>query len=60
MKKIYLQQLYGVLGLIAFTLMNNQKKNEAKTAIVAKNASVSKIETVKTEEVSLDFSVNGF
>jgi membrane fusion protein (multidrug efflux system) len=53
--------ILGALGLIAFTLINNQKENEAKTAIVAeKNASVSvKIETVKTEEISLDFSVNG-
>jgi hypothetical protein len=42
--------------------MNNKRKQKAKTAIVAeKNASVSvKIETVKTEEISLDFSVNGF
>jgi hypothetical protein len=39
--------------------MNNQKEKQAKTAIVAqKNVSV-KIETVKTEEISLDFSVNG-
>jgi RND family efflux transporter MFP subunit len=53
--------LLGAIGLISFTLMNNKKDNEAKTAIVAeKNASVSvKTEIVKTEEVSLDFSVNG-
>ncbi|CAM2829543.1 efflux RND transporter periplasmic adaptor subunit [Flavobacterium frigoris] len=53
--------ILGALGLITFTLINNKKENEAKTAIVAeKNASVSvKTETVKTEEISLDFSVNG-
>jgi RND family efflux transporter MFP subunit len=53
--------IVGVLAIIAFTLMNNKKENEAKTAIVAeKNASVSvKTETVKTEEVSLDFTANG-
>ncbi|MFT4757721.1 MAG: membrane fusion protein (multidrug efflux system) [Vicingaceae bacterium] len=49
------------LGLIAFTLMNNKKENEAKTAIVAeKNAGISvRINPVTTEEISLDFSVNG-
>jgi len=53
--------IIGSLGLIAFTLINNKKENEAKTAIVAeKNASVSvKVNPVKTEEISLDFSVNG-
>jgi RND family efflux transporter MFP subunit len=53
--------LLAAIGLISFTLMNNKKDNEAKTAIVAeKNASVSvKTEIVKTDEVSLDFSVNG-
>lgn len=53
--------IIGCLGLIAFTLMNNKKENEAKTDIVAqKNASVTvKIDPVKTEEISLDFSVNG-
>jgi membrane fusion protein (multidrug efflux system) len=53
--------IIGSLGLIAFTLINNKKENEAKTAIVAeKNASISvKIAPVQTEEVTLDFSVNG-
>jgi membrane fusion protein (multidrug efflux system) len=53
--------IIGSLGLIAFTLINNKKANEAKTAIVAeKNASISvKIKPVQTEEVTLDFSVNG-
>jgi membrane fusion protein (multidrug efflux system) len=53
--------ILGALAVITFTLMNNKKENEAKTAIVAeKNASVSvKVGTVKTEDVSLDFSANG-
>ncbi|MFE3867576.1 efflux RND transporter periplasmic adaptor subunit [Flavobacterium sp. LS2P90] len=53
--------IVAALAIISYTLMNNKKENEAKTAIVAeKNASVSvKIGTVKTEEVSLDFSANG-
>jgi membrane fusion protein (multidrug efflux system) len=53
--------LLGSLALIAFVLKDNQKENEAKTAIVAeKNANVSvKVATVKTEEVSLDFIANG-
>lgn len=53
--------IIGSLGLIAFTLMNNKKENEEKTAIVAeKNASISvKVNPVTTEEISLDFSVNG-
>lgn len=53
--------ILGSLALIAITLINNKKENEAKTAIVAeKNAAVSvKTEEVKTEEVSLDFVVNG-
>lgn len=48
-------------GLIIYILTNNKKKNEAKTAIVAeKNASVSvRIDTVKTEDISLDFISNG-
>lgn len=53
--------ILGAIAIIAVVLTNNKKENEAKTAIVAeKNASVSvKVETVKTEEVSLDFSANG-
>ncbi len=49
------------LGVIGFILTKNKAENEAKTAIVAeKNASVSvKVDTVKTEEVSLDFVSNG-
>ena len=44
MKKIVLiiVAIVASLGAIAYTLMNNKKENEAKTAIVAeKNASVS-------------------
>ena len=53
--------IIAALGLIAYTLTSNKKENEAKTAIVAqKNASVTvKVNPVKTEEISLDFSVNG-
>jgi membrane fusion protein (multidrug efflux system) len=62
MKKIItIGILLGALGLIAFTLLNNKKENETKTAIVAeKNASVSvKTAMVKTEEVAQDFIANG-
>jgi membrane fusion protein (multidrug efflux system) len=53
--------ILGAIAIIAVVLTNNKKENEAKTALVAeKNASVSvKVGTVKTEEVSLDFSANG-
>jgi len=64
MKKIIIVAVLIIasLGLITFTLINNKKENEAKTAIVAeKNASVSvKVATVKIEEVSLDFVANGY
>ena len=63
MKKIIITivVIVAALGLVAYVLMDNKKENEAKTAIVAeKNAAVSvKIDTVKTEEVSLDFISNG-
>jgi RND family efflux transporter MFP subunit len=63
MKKIIITIVVIVasLGLVAYLLMSNKKENEAKTAIVAeKNAAVSvKIDTVKTEEISLDFVSNG-
>jgi len=60
-KLLYIVIGIAVIALIAFILMNNKKENEAKTAIVAeKNVAVSvKIDTVKTEEVSLDFISNG-
>ena len=49
------------LGVIAYVLTNNKKENEAKTAVVAeKNAAVSvKVDSVKVEDVSLDFISNG-
>ena len=63
MKKIVLiiVAIVASLGAIAYTLMNNKKENEAKTAIVAeKNASVSvKTATATNQEVALDFSANG-
>jgi len=63
MKKIIITivVIVGALALIGYVLTNNKKENEAKTAVVAeKNAAVSvKVTPVKTEEVSLDFSVNG-
>lgn len=62
MKKVlYIGIGIAVLGLIAFVLTNNKKKNEAETAIVAeKNASISvKAATVKSEIVSTDFIANG-
>jgi membrane fusion protein (multidrug efflux system) len=53
--------IIGALVLISVVLKNNQKENEAKTAIVAeKNATVTvKVATVQTKEVSLDFIANG-
>ncbi|UOK43374.1 MULTISPECIES: efflux RND transporter periplasmic adaptor subunit [Flavobacterium] len=49
------------LGLIGYILNKNKAENKAKTDIVAeKNAAVAvKVATVKTENVSLDFSANG-
>ncbi len=63
MKKIIITiiVIVAALGVIAYILTNNKKENEAKTAIVAeKNATVSiRIDTVKTEQISLDFVSNG-
>lgn len=63
MKKIIITigLIVATLAIITYTLINNKKENEAKTAVVAeKNASISvKVATVKTEEVSLDFVANG-
>lgn len=63
MKKIIITivVIVAALGVIAYILTNNKKNNEEKTAIVAeKNATVSvRIDTVKTEDVSLDFISNG-
>ncbi|MEO8234050.1 MAG: efflux RND transporter periplasmic adaptor subunit [Flavobacterium sp.] len=53
--------IVGAIVLIAFVLMKNKRENQAKIDVVAeKNAAVSvKIDTVKTENISLDFSANG-
>lgn len=63
MKKIIITVVViaATLGVIAYVLTNIKKENEAKTAIVAeKNASVSvRVDTVKVEDVSLDFVSNG-
>lgn len=63
MKKIIITivVIVAALGLIGYVLTKNKAENEAKTAIVAeKNATVSvRVDTVKTEEVSLDFVSNG-
>lgn len=63
MKKIIITivVIVAALGLIGYVLTKNKAENEAKTAIVAeKNATVSvRIDTVKTENVSLDFVSNG-
>ena len=51
----------AALAVIGFVLTKNKAENEEKIAIVAeKNASVSvKVATVKTEQVSMDFTANG-
>jgi len=53
--------ILGSLGLIAYVLSSNKAKNEEKTAVVAEtNATVVvKIDTVKTQPISLDFVANG-
>ena len=58
---MYILIILAVLALIAFILMNNKEENQAKTDIVAqKNASVPvKVDTVKTETSSLNFTANG-
>jgi RND family efflux transporter MFP subunit len=54
--------LAGVLALISFVLINNKKKNAAKTAVVAEIASSDvavKVSPVQKESIALDFSANG-
>lgn len=60
-KLLYIGIGIAVIGLIAFTLNNNKKKNEAETAVVAqKNAAVTvKADAVKSEIVANDFIANG-
>ena len=63
MKKIITTTLViiGALAIISFVLMRNKKENQAKIDVVAeKNAAISvKVDTVKTESISLDFNANG-
>lgn len=49
------------LGAIAYVLMNNKKKNEAKTAFIAEGggAVTVRVAAVEKKTVDLDFSVNG-
>jgi RND family efflux transporter MFP subunit len=53
--------LIGAVGLIGWVLTNNKKKNEAKTAVVAQSSSdvVVKVSDVQTQNLDLDFAVNG-
>ena len=53
--------LIGAVGLIGWVLTNNKKKNEAKTAVVAQSSSdvVVKVSDVQTQDLDLDFAVNG-
>lgn len=54
--------IIATVGLMGYILMKNKEENQEKTAIVAKkNAAVSvKVDTVKVEQVSLDFKSNGY
>src|SRR5690606_18856097 len=51
----------AALGLIAWVLTNNKKKNEEKTAVVARGTGDAAVKTaeVKTKAIKLDFSTNG-
>jgi RND family efflux transporter MFP subunit len=62
MKKIlYIGIAVAIVALAAFTLLNNKKKNEAETAIVAdKNSAVAvRVDTVATQAVDQNFVANG-
>lgn len=62
MKKVlYIVAGIAVIGLIAFILTNNKKKNENETEQISKtNSSVAvRIDTVKTEVPNLDYTANG-
>ncbi|MDV6167463.1 efflux RND transporter periplasmic adaptor subunit [Flavobacterium sp. DG1-102-2] len=62
MKKVlYIVVGIAVVGLIAFILTNNKKKNENETAQISKtNSTVAvRIDTVKTEVPNLDYVANG-
>ena len=62
MKKVlYIVIGVAVIGLIAYILTNNKKKNEAETELISKkNATVAvRIATVKSEVPNLDYVTNG-
>lgn len=60
-KVIYIVVGIAVIGLIAYVLTNNKKKNENETAQISKtNSTVAvRIDTVKSEIPSLDYVANG-
>lgn len=60
-KVIYIVAGIAVLGLIAFILTNNKKKNENETEQISKtnDAVAVRIDTVKTEVPNLDYVANG-
>jgi len=62
MKKVlYIVIGVAVIGLIAYILTNNKKKNEAETELISKkNATVAvRVATVKNEVPNLDYTTNG-
>lgn len=60
-KVIYIVIGLAIIGLIAFVLTNNKKKNENETEQISKqNTSVAvRVDTVKTEVPNMDYSANG-
>lgn len=63
MKKIFITivSVVAVLGLIGWVLANNKKKNEEKSAVVARGSGDVAVNTapVKKTEINADFSTNG-
>jgi len=60
-KVIYIVVGIAVIGLIAYILTNNKKKNEAETATISKtnDAVAVRIDTVKNAVPNLDYVANG-
>jgi len=60
-KVIYIVVGIAAIGLIAYILTNNKKKNEAETELISKqnDAVAVKIDTVKTEVPNVDYVANG-
>ena len=60
-KVIYIVVGIAVIGLIAYILTNNKKKNENETAQISKtnNSVAVRIDTVKTEVPNQDYVANG-